>query len=632
MQRKQWLFAVIAAAAMAAVATWQIRGRRGDEKRPEAAAKATEGGHAFSHRHGKDDRRETPVDEPELRNGPSRVIFAEDPRGQAKLSGRVVDGAGAPVAGATISVTSRPPRQATSGADGAFSFDGLLPLPYLVTAYAPSGVAGPVEVKASDTDGGAPLQLAMRAGQSVELEAVDGEGKPVDGATVELRGALEIRVAKAAQGRAVIGPVASGSYHVAVWAEGYAPSFQPLVVSGDATFARVELAKGSPVHGHVVDDAGKPVAGARVRFEAATDAIAGTDLVRDSTLTDQDGKFGFPAMALGSYRFVATHATLGTQASSVMRVEGRELSDVSIAMPAGAAVSGRVVDGSGAPAAFARVRLGITIPGSRLVVPPRELTTNEKGEFALSGLARRQLTAVAVHERGSSPAVIVDAREGDVANVLLTLEAREALSGSVVDGAGKPVAGARVSVWPAVLERASGDGHGHGAGADAAAGSDSAAAAAASGTGNLSLRKWQLVGFPSALTDERGAFRVTGLAPGGYRLRASRPDALSDERGLPGDFVDAKAGDSAVRVALPAEGAVRGRVAFADGATPERGTVAVGFAQRSFRGGALAIDALPPQTYQLVVRGPTFEPKVLEVKVEAGKVIDLGTVVVKPLP
>lgn len=619
MQRKQWLFAVVAAAAMAALATWQIRGRRIDEQKPSATPTASPGAHAFQHRHGDDHGRETPVDEPELRRGPSRVIFADEPRGKAKLGGRVVDGSGAPVAGATISVAARPPQQVTSKADGTFSVDGLLPLPYLVTAYAPSGVAGPLEIKASEEAAAAPLQLQLRAGKSVEIEAVDEQGRPVDGATVELRGPLEVRVATTAQGRVTLGPVAAGSYQVAAWAEGYGRSFQPLVVHGDATSLRVELAKGSPVSGHVVDEAGKPVAEARVRFEAANDAIAGTDLLRDSVVTDQDGKFSFAAMPLGSYRFVATHATLGTQASSLVRIEGRGASaDISIAMPPGAAVRGKVVDGSGAPAAYARVRLGITIPGSRLVVPPRELTADARGEFAIAGLARRQLTAVARHERGSSPAVIVDAREGDVTGVTLTLDAREAISGVVVDSAGQPVAGARVALWPAVLERASGDGHGHGT------------AAAASGGGDLSLRKWQLVGFPSALTNERGEFRAGGLAAGGYRLRASRPDALSDERGLPGDFVDAKAGDTAVRVALPAEGSVKAKVAFADGSAPERGTVAIGFAQRGFKGGELSIDALRPQTYQLVVRGPTFEPKVLEVKVEAGKVIDLGTVVVKP--
>jgi hypothetical protein len=93
----------------------------------------------------------------------------------------------------------------------------------------------------------------------------------------------------------------------------------------------------------------------------------------------------------------------------------------------------------------------------------------------------------------------------------------------------------------------------------------------------------------------------------------------------------AQAGDRAVKLALPAEGGVKGKVAFQDGTAPDHVTVAIGFAQRGFPGSELLIEGLPPQTYQLVVRGPTFTPRVVDVKIEAGKVADLGTLVVKPV-
>jgi protocatechuate 3,4-dioxygenase beta subunit len=633
MQRKHWAIACVAAAAMAAVVTWQFRRHRAAEA-PHEEVKAPLNGHAFQHQHGGGHGgRETPIDEPELRRGPPRVLMADDPIGAAQLSGKVVDGSGAAVAGATVSLAARPPRQATTGADGSFSFDKLLPLPYTVTAYAPSGVAGPVAARAAEA-AATPVALTLHGGSQVQLEIVDEQQRPVDGATVELRG-IDVRETAAAQGRVALAAVLPGAYRIAAWAEGYGRAFQLVEVGAGTTSVRVELARGVPVSGRVTDEAGKPVAEARVRYETASDAIAGSDLVRDAVITGADGKFAFAAMPIGSYRFIATHAALGTQSSSLTRVESSSAIDnVSVVMPPGCTVRGKVVDAAGAAAAFARVRLGITIPGARLVVPPREVRTNASGEFEISGMARRQLTAVAMDERGASAAQVVDARAGDVAGVVLALDAVGSIEGSVVDAAGKPVVNAQVSAWPTAMDRrSSSSGEGSGSAAPTPAPEvDDHLHGNHTGTGDLDLRKWQLVGFPQATTDDRGAFRVTGLAPGTYRLRATRGTSFGGERGAAADFTVAQVGATAVKLALPAEGGVKGKVAFEDGTAPAQVTVAIGFAQHGFSGSEVEIEGLAPQTYQLVVRGPTFTPRVVDVKVEAGKVSDLGTLVVKPAP
>jgi protocatechuate 3,4-dioxygenase beta subunit len=665
MQRKHWAIAVVAAAAMATVVTWQLR-RHHTTEAPQATGTPPAGGHAFQHQHGGGaggggGGRETPVDEPELRRGPLRVQAADDPVGKARLSGKVVDGSGAPVAGVTVSLAAQPPRQATTDQDGGFAFEGLLPVAYMMTACAPAGVGGPREVYAAE-GATAPLALQLRAGGRLELEIVDEQQRQLDGATVELRG-LDVRTLTAAQGRITVAPVLPGRYWIAAWAEGYGRVFQPLEVGAGSTSLRVELGRGSPVGGRVTDAAGKPVAAARVRFEAAGDAIAGSDLVRDAVSTDADGKFTFAAMPVGSYRFVATNATLGSDASSLIRVDGSAaIENVSIVMTPGSAVRGKVVDAAGGAAAFARVRLGITIPGARLVVPPRQVRADAAGEFALDGLPRRQLTAVAMNERGASAAQVVDARAGDVAGVVLTLDEVAAIGGVVVDAAGRPVAGARVSAWPTAIDRGRGDGSAsgkdgagaaHAPGAPGAPGSPGAPGAAApgapvaaaaaetegaghehgnhTGTGDLDLRKWQLVGFPQALTDDAGAFRITGLAPGGYRLRAVRGASLGAERGALAELTTVQAGESAVKLVLPAQGGLKGKVAFEDGTTPDHVTVAIGFAQHEFPRGDVRIEGLSPQTYQLVVRGPTFSPRVVDVKIEGGKVAELGTLVVKPV-
>src|SRR5215468_530868 len=49
-----------------------------------------------------------------------------DPRGTLRLEGQVIDGADAPVAGATVVLGTTPARNVTTDVGGSFHFDGLL--------------------------------------------------------------------------------------------------------------------------------------------------------------------------------------------------------------------------------------------------------------------------------------------------------------------------------------------------------------------------------------------------------------------------------------------------------------------------------------------------------------------------
>ncbi len=633
MQRKHWAIAVVVAAALAALVTFQLKQRRETKKARASAEVVTTSASAPTpataaappHDHGHH-QRETPVDEPELRSGQLRVFVVEEPRGKARLAGRVVDEAGAPVVGAVVTVATQPPRRARSGRDGAFVFADLLPRRYAVTARAPGGVAGPLFASAAESKAAAaaPMLVKLRPGGQVNVEVVDAQQQPISGATVELRG-LEQLTAPAAAGRAELAAVVPGAYQVAAWADGYARTFLPAVVGAGQTSLRLELARGVPVSGRVTDAQGAPVAGAHVRYEASAGPIAGSDLLRDAVTTDARGAFAFAALPAGSFRFVATHAAHATEASSLVTLDGSAAHrDVEIALPPGATVRGKVVSKSGAPAPFAQVRMGITVPGARLIVPSTEVTADAAGAFTLTGLPRRSLTALAVHDDGASSAQTIDAQAGEVSGVTLTLDADLAITGAVVDAAGQPVAGAQVSAFPEALGRRSAAA----SGAVVAASADAAAADAASAARSAELAQWQLRGFPRAITDTAGAFSLTGLPPGSYRLRASRGEGASAARGDAAD-VAALAGAGAARLTLPAEGAVRGKVAFEDGSAPAQLTVAVGLAQHGFRDGELRLDGLTPQTYQLVVRGESFATRMIEVKVEGGKTAELGTVVVR---
>ncbi|MBZ0236204.1 MAG: carboxypeptidase-like regulatory domain-containing protein [Deltaproteobacteria bacterium] len=75
---------------------------------------------------------------------------------------------------------------------------------------------------------------------------------------------------------------------------------------------------------------------------------------------------------------------------------------------------------------------------------------------------------------------------------------------------------------------------------------------------------------------------------------------------------------------------MKGKVAFADGTVPTPFTVGVGFTQEpvASKDGSFELGALPPRTYQLIVRGPQIDQKTVAVEVKEGEVTDAGTITV----
>jgi hypothetical protein len=147
------------------------------------------------------------------------------------------------------------------------------------------------------------------------------------------------------------------------------------------------------------------------------------------------------------------------------------------------------------------------------------------------------------------------------------------------------------------------------------------------------MASWRLRGFPEVLTDAGGQFVLTGLSPGSYNVRATRSQRRG--RGGRGMFgpgtVTAQAGDTGVRIELPADGAVTGKVALEDGSAPTAFTVSMNFATEPFatRDGAFLVQDVMPGDYELQVRGAGFAPAIVKATVKAGETVDVGTVNVK---
>ncbi len=260
--------------------------------------------------------------------------------GTVVLEGRVVDGDGAPIAGAEVVAIPDGPARAADGAwiPPYLPFIGLgVERPHLQWDVA---LADPRWARTRTDDDGAFRVTTRRTSRRVTGGAMT-------------RGLPEPLVVVRAPGRAV-----------AV----VEPAFMR---DADAPVARVRdvtLLAESVVTGRVVDDVGRPVAGATVRLEGALLRFPRSDTRRLSgglaallpelhaTTTDGDGRYTlrgqWPCRAELS-AIAPGHARAVTDGIEVP--EASDLEVGTLELPPGETVAGRVVDAHGAPRAGVRV-------------------------------------------------------------------------------------------------------------------------------------------------------------------------------------------------------------------------------------------------------------------------------------
>lgn len=551
------------------------------------------------------------VEPPQGESGPPaqlELALDDDPAGDLRLEGRVEDADGNPVGDALVALSSRPPRTVKTEADGSFAFTGLLPRTYTVAARHDDEVGGPVQVLVSART--EPVILRLAVGASLVVTVQDAATKaPVANARVQERGLDVQEVVTGKDGTATLRGLQGGA-NLRVDAEGYAPLFErvPLPEKTGKNTATVLLERGVLVKGRVLDDAGKPVAGARVLPTSATVLGQGLDPTRDFVETGKDGTFAFAALAPGSWRFTATddsHAP--AQSSTITLAIGVNAPEVRIVMPRGGHLAGVVHDKAGQPVPLAQVRLAAPADGSGTILgagAARQVSCDAAGRFTVGGLPRAKLQVLAAHESGSSEILLLDlAAKPTQDDLVIVLTQDGAISGVVVDDKGQPLAEARVMAWPSFD------------GKDAA--------------------MWQLLGATSDVADQAGAFKLTGLPTGTYQLRAARGDDLaSDDIGAwQRAPVTAKTGDTNVRVVVPSDAVITGKIAFSDGTSPATYTVATsqwgGGKPFTATDGSFRLERVAPGTRYVTVSGPGFARKTADgVEVAPGETKDVGTIVV----
>jgi protocatechuate 3,4-dioxygenase beta subunit len=405
------------------------------------------------------------------------------------LAGRVVSVVdGKPVAGALVWFKD-PGTIRRTGADGAYRIE-LAPSAaegLWVQAAAPGYF-----VESGQTIGPAGRRqgpvLALTPALAAAGVVVDEKGVPVGGVEIlaspqpgdrfdssMMRSGGMARTTPA--GRFRVSPLAAGIAHdLRLSRTGFAPaSFEvpplsPIAPGRPAADLRIVLRRGRTGFGRVVTASEQPIAGARVsvRRDAGGDMrsrmrmlLFGSEETVFEGVTGADGRFEVRDLPAGSWSLEARasgYAALTVPGLTVP--EGAGSTDFgTLMLPAGVAVEGYVVDPRGRPVEGAEVnavdgamsvammRFGGRQNAANAADTPAAITGAD-GYFRIedrrAGETINLDASRAGYARSAAPGVRVPSEEP----VRIVLQPASAVEGRVVDGDGKPVAGARVVVIP----------------------------------------------------------------------------------------------------------------------------------------------------------------------------------------
>lgn len=501
-----------------------------------------------------------------------------DPVGSLVLEGQVLDHADRPVGGATVVIDSQPQRTVTTEDDGSFSVDGLTARDYEVTASHTSGVAGPVTARLSTYSD--PVVLRLVSPGQVTVRVIDAATRePIGNAQVEVRAPIVAEASTGDDGIANLSPVVRGHWNVVAHAANHARAHGAVIIGDSPASLTLTMETGFTVHGRVVDESGAPVPSARVWALSSSDWTDGVSPERDGTTSADDGSFTLTGLAMGTYRLWARARGFAPGSSAAITVGPR--AEVTITLAAAATLRGRVVYMDGRPAASAVVH-------AFLANDTATTHTADDGSFLMTDLPRTKLKVLGRTDDASCWSVPVDLTGGS-GEVTLRLDLSAFVAGLVVDSAGDPIEAAQIDIE--LVE-----------------------------PGSRFVR--------SELTDGAGQFRIGGLPEGDYKIVATRPGIDPSSAQEP---VRAHTGTS-VRIVLGSPGALKARVTFQDGSSPELITARLGEGNqgRAFTDGKIQISAVAPGQYDLRIEGAEIVPRdAVRVTVAENRETDLGTIVVE---
>ncbi len=485
--------------------------------------------------------------------------------GSLRLEGLVVDDVDRPVGGARVMLG---PRVETTEQDGSFAFDGLAEGRYAITVEHDAWYG---EDRAIDLDAVSdPVTIKLTLGPSLRVHVIDASGIPIEGAEVELASRT---VPTGGDGVAYLRGLEVGVELLYVRAVGYEHA-RETVETGDDPEVTVEhtvvLRGAARIAGSVVDEAGVAVENAHIELETVNGEYVG---IAESTET---GAWELLDIVGGSYAVHASSNRHVAAAEVVIEHDGKTSSvGIVLHVARGAEVAGIVIDEAGAPVSGATVKVG-----------PREVVSDASGKFLALGLGAETYDVTATTPmRGAKPVSVTLTRTGHADVTLVVVDS--SFAGIVVDAHGNPVEDAHVYARTATVgayER----------------------------------------------TDARGHFDLGGLPPGVYEVEVVQP-GLSDS--APRITHRIRTSDRNLRFELPALATVTGRV-LAAGRPVEYYGVAVTLEVGSLLSerprpvrdatGRFTEGGLSAGRWSVIVVGPGFERRVVEVLVTPGRTVELG--------
>lgn len=336
--------------------------------------------------------------------------------------------------------------------------------------------AGPVTVTVDSTHSDFSLQLPRPAALSGTVDALLPDPSKVEVAMV-LEGGASFRTPVQLQGSSLtfsFQGLPPGEYQAYALETQYpyrVGRVEHFILGPgeDRTGLVLIVGHGGMIAGRVVDSEGTQV-------DDAVVTLTGPDNL--STRTDSSGNFSFGFLQPGDYQIQASKGLMGGQAQMVSLGEGQQLS-LTLTVPKGAAIQGRVLYSSRAPVAGAFVELWASDESGYL-----QGTADNDGRFQFTFLPAGTYWVEASSPLGTLRGAVEVALTGqEVRSVEIVLPPGATISGSVTDCFGQPVQGATV----------------------------------------------ELSGDFERVTDAQGAFSFEDLAGGYYHLQASKSGRNSSQ-------------------------------------------------------------------------------------------------------
>ncbi|MCC6699405.1 MAG: carboxypeptidase regulatory-like domain-containing protein [Candidatus Hydrogenedentes bacterium] len=555
---------------------------------------------------------------------------AQTPPPTGGFDGTIIDQQGMPAANAEIRLVLEDydpqnyegpgpntlKRVTTSDAEGHFVFDNLPDGKYKIQAFLP-GMFG---VRTGRVDQGSrrPLEMDVEPAARLAGRVVDAAGKPVPGAEVYPSASLredEIpknwqvlwRTTTDSDGRFTLDPVYRDVWLVTVRAKGYATAVSPQT-QPDTTDLTIVLTQGTTLELRATLQGTSQAVG---NVPANLHSMESPDLMY-TAVTDAEGYVRVENVPSGTYRVSMQHDryVLADEGMQVTVDDSASPIPVELRLVPAASVSGRIFDADS----------GIGLAGVDVWSNSRRATSGEDGTYTLAGLREGPLEFRVATPRGyievpeRKPIQIILQRGEAAEGHDFGFHKGESISGVVVTGEGKGVAGAYVNVFSKNTSssvQTDGEGRytisgfivGDTYRVTASAGEEWVAeelaevqiteggvrdlqikvvpAASISGRALLStgepvmdgrvyaVRQGDSQSSYAASTGPGGVFRLSRLAPGTYDLTISRNrmDGPSNEQ--PNTVVTVEPGDElkdiVVKIPGADAGAVAGRVFDADG-------------------------------------------------------------------